>query len=334
MNEQFLSRFPSIAESDYVIRGTAANGMIRAFAATTRRTVQTARDAHQTSPVVTAALGRLLTAGAMMGAMLKDEGELFSLLVHGDGPINGLTVTADSQGHVKGFAGNPDVWIPLNEQGKLDVGAAVGLGSMTVIHDLPWGDPYNSEIDLVSGEIGDDVAAYFVESEQVPTSIGLGVLVETDLSVKQAGGFIIQLMPGYDEETIEHLEGNLAGVKSVTSMLEEGMEPLAILEYLLRGLDFEPLEASPVCFQCNCSHERSTKVLISLGVKELKSLIEEGKPAELVCNFCNQKYTFELDELKEILQEMARQFASRLVDLSELVPETDAESTADGDSVE
>lgn len=290
-------------DSDYVVRGTAAGGMVRAFAATTRRTVQAARDAHQTSPVVTAALGRLLTAGAMMGTMLKDPGELMTLAVRGDGPVGGLTVTVDALGHVKGYAGNPDVWLPLNGAGKLDVGGAVGAGTLTVVQDQPWGEPYTSQIGLVSGEIGDDVAAYFVTSEQVPTSVGVGVLVDTDLSVRQAGGFIVQLLPGYDEETVEKLEASLSGIGSVTDMLEGGMAPLDILERALAGLDFKPAEAVPVAFSCNCSRERTERVLVTLGAEELQSLIDDGKPAELVCSFCSKKYAFTTDELRALLAE-------------------------------
>lgn len=295
---------PSIPQdSDYILRGTAASGMIRAFAATTRRTVQAARDAHQTSPVVTAALGRLLTVGAIMGSMLKDPGELLSLLVRGDGPMASLTVTADASGHVKGYAGNPDVWLPLNAVGKLDVGGAVGSGTLTVVQDQPWGEPYTSQIPLVSGEIGDDMAAYFVQSEQIATSVGVGVLVDTDLSVRQAGGFIVQLLPGYDETTIEKLEANLADIASVTDMFEAGMTPLDILERALQGLDFRALETTPVEFACNCSRERTSRVLITLGPKELQSLIDDGKPTELVCNFCNKKYEFSVGELRELLAE-------------------------------
>lgn len=299
----------AIGDGDYVVRGITKDGLVRAFATTTRRTVQTARDAHTTSPVVTAALGRLLTCGAMMGSLLKDPQELFTFIVRGDGPIGGLTVTADAHGHVKGYAANPDVWIPLSAAGKLDVGTAVGKGSLTVIQDVPWGEPYTSQLNLVSGEIGDDMAAYFVESEQIPTSVGVGVLVDTDLSVKQAGGFIIQLMPGYTEETVERLEASLRGVKSVTAMLEEGMTPLDMLRHALGDLDFEPLEASPVSFHCNCSRERTSRVLYALGTKELQDLVDEGKPVELVCNFCNSAYTFGVDEVEKILAE-ARAHAS------------------------
>lgn len=290
-------------EGDHVVRGTAADGMIRGFAACTRATVQTARDCHQTSPVVTAALGRLLTAGAMMGAMLKDSRELITLSVRGDGPIASLTVTADAQGHVKGYAGNPEVWLPLNKAGKLDVGGAVGAGTLTVVQDQPWGEPYASQLALVSGEIGDDMAAYFATSEQVPTSVGLGVLVETDLSVRQAGGFIIQLMPGCSDEVVECLERNLSSIDSVTNLFEAGMSPTAILEHALEGLGFNALGASPVEFRCNCSRDRTARVLVAMGTQELQDLIDEGEAAELVCNFCNNVYTFTVEEMQELLED-------------------------------
>ena len=288
---------------DHIVRGTAANGMIRGFAALTTAVVQTARECHHTSPVVTAALGRLLTAGAMMGAMLKDPGELLTLSVRGDGPIASLTVTADALGHVKGYAGNPDVWLPLNDKGKLDVGGAVGNGTLTVVQDQPWGEPYASQLALISGEIGDDLAAYFVTSEQVPTSVGVGVLVETDLSVRQAGGFIVQLMPDCPDEVASQLEENLASIDSVTNMLEAGMTPTTILERVLRGLDFKPLDEKPVAFACNCSRERTARVLIAMGERELQGLIDEREPAELVCNFCGNAYTFSVDEMRALLEE-------------------------------
>ena len=293
-----------------IVRGTAADGMIRAFAADTRAVVQEARDRHQTSPVATAALGRLLTAGAMMGAMLKDPGELMTLAVRGDGPLGGITVTADALGHVKGYVGNPDVWLPLNAAGKLDVGAAVGAGTLTVVQDQPWGEPYSSQINLLSGEIGDDVAAYFVTSEQVPTSVGLGVLVDTDLSVRRAGGFIVQLMPGHDAELVDRLEANLTSLRSVTDLLEEGLTPTDILQRALDGLGFKEMETSPVSFACNCSHERTERVLIALGAKQLQELVDEGEPVELKCSFCNSAYTFTVDEIRALLERVKAGAAS------------------------
>lgn len=298
----FEDELAALAGRDTVVRGSAAGGYVRAFAADVRGTVQTAHDAHETSPVVTAALGRLLCAGAMMGSMLKDPGELISLIVRGDGPVGGLTVTADAQGHVKGYAGNPDVWLPLKPNGKLDVAAAVGQGTLTVVQDQPWAEPYSSQVELFSGEIGDDVAAYYAESEQVPTSVGVGVLVDTDLSVKQAGGFIVQAMPDCPDEVLSRIEANLDGMTSVTDLLEEGLSPAGILERALAGLGFEPLEASPVEFKCGCSRERTRRLIASLGRGEVEGLIAEGRPAEAVCNFCGKRYEFSLDELRDILE--------------------------------
>lgn len=294
---------PTEAGTDVVVRGIAADGLVRAFAATTRRTVQEARERHQASPVATAALGRLLTAGAMMGAMLKDPGELMTLAVRGDGPLGGVTVTADALGHVKGYVGNPDVWLPLNAASKLDVGGAVGAGSLTVVQDQPWGEPYSSQVDLISGEIGDDVAAYFVTSEQVPTSVGLGVLVDTDLSVRQAGGFIVQLMPGYEEGLVAQLEANIARIGSVTDLLEQGLGPRDILGRALEGLGYRETQESPVAFACNCSRERTERVLITLGARQLKELVDEGEPVELRCSFCGNAYTFGIDEVRRLLDQ-------------------------------
>ncbi len=303
-SKEFEAQVAALAGGDYVVRGTAAQGQIRAFAATTRGIVEFAHEAHQTSPVASAALGRLLTAGAMMGSMLKDPGELLSLIIKADGPLASLTVTADSQGHVKGFAGNPDVWLPLNARGKLDVAAAVGQGTLSVIQDTTWGEPYCSQLDLFSGEIGDDISAYYVQSEQIPTSVGVGVLVGTDLAIEQAGGFIVQAMPDCSEEALSALEANLNDLPSPTAMLQEGLAPQDMLERALAGLGFEALEASPCSFACNCSRERTSRVLISLGADELQRLVEEGEPAELVCNFCAKKYTFDVDELRELLAEV------------------------------
>ena len=289
---------------DVIVRGIAADGLIRAYAADTRYTVQEARERHQTSPVATAALGRLLTAGAIMGNMLKDPGELMTLSVRGDGPLGGITVTTDPFGHVKGYVGNPNVWLPLNSVGKLDVSGAVGVGTLTVVQDQPWGDPYSSQLDLLSGEIGDDVAAYFVQSEQIPTSVGLGVLVDTDLSVRRSGGFVIQLMAGHDEELTGQLEQRLQGVASVTDLLESGLTPSDILQRILGDLGFTDTKRSPVSFACNCSRERTERVLITLGAKEIQSLIDDGEPTTLTCNFCEEAYTFSVDELRGLLARM------------------------------
>lgn len=287
---------------DYIVRATAADNQIRAFAATTKELVEKARAAHDTSPVATAALGRLLTGGVMMGVMMKGEKDLLTLQVKGDGPIGGITVTADSQGHVKGYVENPDVLLPANALEKLDVGGAVGNGMLRVIKDMGLKEPYVGQVALETGELGDDLTYYFATSEQVPSSVGLGVLMEKDNTVKQAGGFIIQLMPFTDEKVIEALEKKISEVQSVTSMLNLGMTPEDILNELLGEFHPEISEKIPAEFHCDCSKKRVEKVLISLGKKELTSIINDGKPVELKCHFCNSGYTFTTEELKEILK--------------------------------
>ena len=287
---------------DYMVRATAANAQIRAFACTTRETVETARAAHNTSPVVTAALGRLLSAGVMMGSMLKGDDELITLQIKGDGPIGGLTVTADRNGHVKGYANVPDVILPANAQGKLDVGGAVGAGVLSVIRDMGLKDPYVGQTDLQTGEIAEDLTYYFATSEQVPSCVGLSVLINKDNTVRQAGGFIIQLMPFCDEKVIEKLEQRLAEVNSVTAFLDEGLTPEQILEKLLADMDLVINDTVPTQFYCNCSRERVSKALIAVGRKELNEMIQEAKPVELKCHFCNSAYEFSTEDLKELLR--------------------------------
>lgn len=288
--------------SDYIVRATAADNQIRAFAATTKELAEAARKAHNTSPVATAALGRLLSAGAMMGVMMKGEKDILTLQVRGDGPIGGITVTADSQGNVKGYVNNPGVMLPPNALGKLDVGGAVGQGMLNVIKDMGLKEPYVGQVDLQTGELGDDLTYYFASSEQVPSAVGLGVLMEHNNTVKQAGGFIIQLMPFTDEAVIEALENKLANVQSVTSMLDKGMGPEEILNELLGEFGLEITDKVPTQFYCNCDKKRIEKVLISIGEKELKSMIADGKPIEVNCHFCNTNYTFSVEELKALLK--------------------------------
>ena len=286
---------------DYIIRATAANERIRAFAATTRDLVEQARAIHNTSPVATAALGRLLTGAAMMGITMKGAADIMTIMVKGDGPIGGITVTTDSRGHVKGYVNNPNVLIHANAQGKLDVSGAVGKGTLTVIRDLGLKEPYVGSVQLATGEIGDDLTLYYSTSEQTPASVGLGVLLSRDNVVEQAGGFMIQLMPDTPDEVIDQLEANISGVKSVTNLLKEGLTPEDILHQLLVGLDVEFLDRCEPKLSCNCSRDRMARALISLGKKELNSLIEEGEPVELVCQFCKSAYTFTVDDLKEML---------------------------------
>ena len=282
---------------DYIVRATAAGAQIRAFAATTRNLVEEARKAHNTSPVMTAALGRLLTAGAMMGVRLKGEKDLLTLQIRGDGPGRGLTVTADSLGRVKGYPLAADVILPANSQGKLDVSGAMGSGILSVIRDMGMKEPYVGQTPLQTGEIAEDLTYYFAASEQVPSSVGLGVLMERDNTVKQAGGFILQLMPDTEEAVVARLEENLAKVSSVTTLLEEGNTPEQILRLLLEGLDVELTDTLETKFFCNCDKSRVEKALISIGREELQAMIDEGREIEVNCQFCNRHYVFSVEEL-------------------------------------
>ena len=286
--------------SNELVRAIAANAQIRAFACNTREMAEDARRAHNTSPVVTAALGRLLSAGAMMGSMLKGDKDLLTLQVKGDGPMRGLTVTADAKGCVKGYPIVPDVIVPANALGKLDVGGAIGKGTLSVIKDMGLKEPYVGQTQLQTGEIAEDLTYYFAASEQVPSAVGLGVLMNKDNTVRQAGGFIIQLMPFAEEGVIARLEENLAKVASVTALLEEGNSPAGMLQILLDGMDPEITDTREVFFRCNCSKERIERVLISLGKEELSDMIQEGEPIEVNCQFCNTSYSFTVDELKTL----------------------------------
>lgn len=288
--------------NDYIIRATAANDQIRAFAAVTTQMVETAREHHNTSPVATAALGRLLTAGAMMGSMMKGEKDVLTLQIKAGGPLQGITVTADSQGNVKGYVGNPDVCIPANSKGKLDVAGAVGPGFLNVIKDMGLKEPYSGQVMLQTCEIAEDLTYYFATSEQVPSAVGLGVLMNKNNTVCQAGGFIVQLMPFAEEEVISRLEQNVQKINSVTSLLEEGHTPESLLEKVLEGFDMQINEKTDTRFHCNCTRERVEKALISIGRKELNEMIQEGKPIEMNCHFCNTNYTFTVEEMKEILR--------------------------------
>ena len=288
--------------NDYIIRATAANDQIRAFAAVTTEMVETAREHHNTSPVATAALGRLLTAGAMMGSMMKGEKDVLTLQIKAGGPLQGITVTADSQGNVKGYVGNPDVCIPANSKGKLDVAGAVGPGFLNVIKDMGLKEPYSGQVMLQTCEIAEDLTYYFATSEQVPSAVGLGVLMNKNNTVRQAGGFIVQLMPFAEEDVISKLEQNVQKINSVTNLLEEGHTPESLLEKVLEGFDVQINEKMDTRFCCNCSKERVAKALISIGRKELNEMIQEGKPIEMNCHFCNTNYNFTVEELKEILR--------------------------------
>ncbi len=284
-----------------MVRATAADAQIRAFAATTKNLVEEMRSLHNTSPVVSAALGRLLTGGAMMGAMMKGENDLLTLQIKGDGPIGGMTVTADAHGNVKGYANEAQVILHANAAGKLDVGSAVGKGILRVVKDMGLKEPYVGQTILQTGEIAEDLTYYFAVSEQTPSSVGLGVFMEKNNTVKQAGGFILQLMPYAEESVIARLEDNLRQFPSVTAALEEGKNPEQMLEALLDGLPMEIVDTMDVQYRCDCSKQRVERAMISLGKKELEEMIAEGKEVEAGCQFCNQKYKFTVEELERLI---------------------------------
>ncbi len=288
--------------SDYIIRATAADNQIRAFAATTKELVEHARSIHNTSPVATAALGRLLTAGTMMGSMMKGEKDLLTLQIQCSGPIEGLTVTADSSANVKGYVYNPNVMLPPNSKGKLDVGRALDMGVMSIIKDMGLKEPYVGQTHLVSGEIAEDLTYYFATSEQVPSSVALGVLMNKDNTVKQAGGFIIQLMPFTEERIISRLEEKLGEITSITSMLDADMTPEMILDHVLGEFGLEIMDKIPTKYDCNCTKERVEKAIVSIGKKDIQEMIDDNKPIEVNCHFCNTNYVFSVEELKEIIK--------------------------------
>ena len=286
--------------SDYMVRATAADGQIRAFAITSKEMTEEARVRHNSSPIVTAALGRAMSAAAMMGSMMKGEKDLLTLQIQGDGPMHGLTVTANANGGVKGYPGVADVILPPNAAGKLNVGGAIGNGVLSVIKDMGLKDPYVGQTELQTGEIAEDLTYYFAVSEQVSSSVGLGVLMNKDNTVRQAGGFIIQLMPFTEDAVIDALEQKIAQIASVTEMLEKGMTPEMILEEILGEMKLEINDTMPVAFRCDCSKERVAKALASLSKKDLDDLIKDEEPIEVKCHFCNDNYVFSPDDLREI----------------------------------
>ena len=287
--------------NDYIVRAIAADETVRAFAIRSTDLTAEAREIHRTLPVVTAALGRLLSAGAMMGSMMKGEKDKLTLQMKGDGPIGQMTVTVDSHGNVKGFPANPAVDIPRKYAGKLDVGGAVGRGLLTVIMDLGLKEPYNGSVEIQTGEIGDDLAYYFTVSEQTPSAVGLGVMVDTDSSVKHAGGFIIQIMPDADEDTIAAIETKMAGAPPVTTMMEEGMAPEDILNYYLGDLGLVITETQPVRYYCGCSKENVARALATISTQDLEDIINDGEEIEVKCYFCNSAYKYSIEELEDIM---------------------------------
>lgn len=285
--------------NDYIVRATAADSAIRAFAITSKNLVEEARVHHNTSPVITAALGRLLSGASMMGSMMKNEKDLLTIQIECSGPARGFTVTADSTGHVKGFPKEPNVDLPT-KNGKLDVGGALDLGVMSVIKDLGLKEPYVGQTVLQTGEIAEDLTYYFATSEQVPSAVGLGVLVDMDCSVKQAGGFIVQLMPFTPDDVIDRLEKKISELKSVTEMLEEGNTPEQILEIVLGEFGLEITDTMPVAFRCDCSKERVSRALATLNRKDMDDLINDGEAIEVKCQFCNEAYNFTVEDLKAL----------------------------------
>lgn len=286
--------------NDYIVRATAADSSIRAFAITSKNMVEEAREHHNTSPIITAALGRLLSAASMMGSMMKGEKDLLTIQIECSGPARGLTVTADSNGHVKGFPKEPVVDLPPNKDGKLNVGGALDLGVMSVMKDMGLKEPYVGQTVLQTGEIAEDLTYYFATSEQIPSAVGLGVLVERDGTVKQAGGFIIQLMPFTPDEVIDKLEKKISEIKSVTEMLEDGDTPEKILENVLGEFGLEITDTMPTAFRCDCSKERVSRALATLNRKDMDDLIKDNEPIEVKCQFCNQAYEFTVEDLKQL----------------------------------
>lgn len=289
---------------DQILRAADKNEMARVFVADTRELVEEARKAHDTWPVITAALGRTLTAGAIMGCMLKGDNDEQTIRVLGDGPAGGIIVTSDSKGNVKGYAGEPHVDLPPKKNGKLDVGGAVGMGTISVIKDLGLKEPYIGETNIVSGEIAEDLAYYFNASEQVNSVVALGVLVNTDFSVKQAGGYILQLMPDASEEFIDILEKNVTAMDTMTNLLDRGETPESILAMIFNGIEYSILDREETRFRCSCSREKVEKAFISMGRKQLKEMADEGKTIETRCQFCNKKYDFTPEDLRELIKEL------------------------------
>ena len=293
--------------SDQLVRAISKDGFVKAVAVSTRDLTERARQIHKTLPVATAALGRTLAAASMMGNALKGDGASVTLQIKGDGPLGKILAVSDNEGNVRGTVDDPAVDIPLRPDGKLDVGSAGGCdGTLTVIRDLNMKEPYVGSVGLLGGEIAEDLAAYFVESEQIPTACGLGVLVDRDQSVLAAGGYLIQLLPGAGEDVISKVEGGVMAAGSVTGLLRENDDPEAILRKVLSDFDLDILEKSPVEYRCYCSRERMERALISLGPQQLESLIEEQGSAELRCQFCDNVQTFTRQQLEALLSNMKK----------------------------
>ena len=293
--------------SDRIVRAISSDGMVKAAAVCSRELTERARQIHKTLPVGTAALGRALAAASMMGNALKGEGASVTLQFKGGGPLGTVLAVSDTDGNVRGYVTNPGVDLPLRADGKLDVGTAVGSeGTLTVIKDLQMKEPYVGTVDLLGGEIAEDVAAYFVESEQIPTACGLGVLVDRDQSVRAAGGYLIQLLPGADEDTIVKVEGGIMAAGSVSAILDKDPDPEHLLRTVMSDFDIRILEDSPVAYKCYCSRQRVERALISLGVEELESILREQGSCQLTCQFCDEVYDFSGEELQALIDGLRR----------------------------
>ena len=291
--------------ADRIVRAISTDGMVQAAAICSRDLTERARQIHKTLPVATAALGRTLAAASMMGNALKSDGASLTLQFKGGGPLGTVLAVSDNEGNVRGYVTNPHVDIPLRKDGKLDVGTAVGPeGTLTVIKDLHMKEPYVGTIDLLGGEIAEDVAGYFVESEQIPTACALGVLVDRDQSVKAAGGYLIQLMPGAAEDTIAKVEGGIMAVGAVSAILEKNDDPEAMLRTVMSDFDLKILETCPVEYRCYCSRERVERALISLGRTELEQMLSEQGGCQLTCQFCDAVYEFTAEDIQRLLKNL------------------------------
>ncbi len=292
-------------EHDRIVRATAADEQIRAAAMSGRQLAEAARKAHHTSPLATAALGRLLCGTAMMGReMIKNDGDLITVQIDGDGPLKGLLATADGNGLVKGYVKNPWVILPNKADGHLDVGGGVGNGILTVTRDMGMNDPYSGQVELRSGEIAEDLTYYFAVSEQIPSSVGLGVLVDGQGQVVEAGGYIIQLMPFAEDAVIDRLEQNIRALPAVTEMLRENNDPHALLKRVLEGFSITGLDEADAIWHCNCDRDRVERALMLIGREELDKMIADGKGEELRCRFCGKAYPFSVDDLKMIREKL------------------------------
>ena len=291
--------------ADRIVRAISTDGMVQAAAICSRDLTERARQIHKTLPVATAALGRTLAAASMMGNALKSDGASLTLQFKGGGPLGTVLAVSDNEGNVRGYVTNPHVDIPLRKDGKLDVGTAVGHeGTLTVIKDLHMKEPYVGTIDLLGGEIAEDVAGYFVESEQIPTACALGVLVDRDQSVKAAGGYLIQLMPGAAEDTIAKVEGGIMAAGAVSAILEKNDDPEAMLRTVMSDFDLKVLETCPVEYRCYCSRERVERALISLGREELEQMLSEQGGCQLTCQFCDAVYEFTAEDIQRLLKNL------------------------------